>query len=157
MQTFIWNKRLETGIQEVDEQHLRLVELINRMANLVTEGKDDDAAIDAILGELGEYASYHFDEEESLMEERGIDRRHFEHHQLQHSQFIDKVGQMWDSRDQQGKPEGKPAAAIGDYLSSWLSSHILEEDQAMALQLALIAAGVSPEAAYQKEQSGRGR
>jgi hemerythrin-like metal-binding protein len=155
MQTFIWNQRFETGIAAVDEQHLRLVELINSMAKLVTEGKDDDAAIDAILGELGEYASYHFDEEESLMEESGIDRRHFEHHQLQHSQFIDQVGQMWDSRDKQGKPEGKPAAAIGEYLSSWLSSHILEEDQAMALQLALIAAGVAPEAAYQKEQSGR--
>jgi len=151
MQTFVWNQRFETGIGEVDEQHLRLVELVNRIVNLVTESKDDEAAIDAILGELGEYASYHFDEEESLMEERGVDRRHIEHHQRQHSQFIDQVGQMWDSRH----TLKRPAEAIGDFLSSWLSSHILEEDQSMAQQIVLIANGASAEAAYQKAQGGR--
>lgn len=151
MQTFVWNKQFETGLDEVDQQHLRLVEFINLFTNLVAEGKGDDAALDAILGELGDYASYHFDEEEELMGEHRLDRRHIEHHQSQHGQFIERVSQMWDKRDTMEKP----AEVLGEFLSSWLASHILEEDQSMARQIDLIAKGMSPDAAYQSEQRSK--
>lgn len=146
MHTFIWNKQFETGIESVDQQHLHLVELINRIADLVINGKDDDAAVDSILGALGEYAAFHFSDEESLMEERGLDRRHIEQHQLQHSQFIEQLSQIWDKRESLENP----AEVLGDFLSSWLASHILEEDQSMARQMDLIAEGVSPHAAYRQ-------
>lgn len=145
MRTFVWSKQFETGIQSVDEQHLKLVDLINHFSDLVGKGKSDDAALDAILGELGEYAGFHFAEEEALMEERGLDRRHVEHHQTQHSQFVDQLSDMWDKRDS----PAHSAEVLCDFLSSWLASHILEEDQLMARQMALIAGGASPQSAYQ--------
>ncbi|MCX7179797.1 MAG: bacteriohemerythrin [Proteobacteria bacterium] len=149
MQTFVWNPQFDTGLEEVDQQHLRLVEFINLMVNLVAAGQADDAALDKVLGELGDYASYHFDEEEGLMEEMGVDRRHVEHHQLQHSQFIDQVSQTWETRD----TLEKPAEVLGEYLCTWLAAHILEEDQSMARQIALIAQGVAPAEAYRREAS----
>lgn len=145
MQTFVWNKQFETGIATVDQQHLTLVELINRFAVLVNSGKSDEAALDAILGELGEYASFHFAEEEELMEERGLDRRFLERHERQHSQFIEQLSMMWDKR----ASLENPAEALGDFLSSWLASHILEEDQSMALQMSLIKIGMPPDEAFE--------
>lgn len=146
MQAFAWSKQFETGIAEVDEQHLKLVELINRFADQVASGKSDDATLDAIMGELGEYASFHFSEEEELMEDRNLDRMHVEHHQTQHNRFVDQLSEMWEKRDS----AAHSARVLGEFLSSWLATHILEEDQSMARQMDLIASGTSPHAAYQQ-------
>ncbi len=148
MQIFIWNERFETGIAAVDQQHRHLVELINRVGSLVIDGSGDDGSVAEILGELGSYARYHFAEEERLMTERGIAARHVEQHQFQHLQFIEQVGQMWATRG----TLGKAVEVLSDFLSSWLSFHILQEDQAMAKQIGLIASGMSPEDAYAQQQ-----
>lgn len=154
MQNFVWNQRFETGINTVDEQHRHLVDLINRIVMLGSDGKSDIvAAVDAILGELGNYASYHFDEEESLMAERGVASRHVEMHQLEHSRFIERVGQIWDARDAQDKP----VEVLENFLTSWLTEHILEVDHLMARQIELIGKGMSPDAAYRTTLSADGR
>jgi len=144
MQTFVWSERFETGLETVDQQHRHLVDLINQVGSMVIEGSRDDAAVANILGELGNYAKYHFAEEERLMAERGVAAPHVAQHQLQHRQFIDQVGQMWATRS----TLGKPVEVLGNFLSSWLSFHILQEDQAMAKQIALIAGGIKPGDAY---------
>jgi hemerythrin len=151
MESFVWNKQFETGIEDVDQQHLKLVEGVNQFAVLVNSGQDSDAALDAILGELGEYAAFHFLEEEELMDEYGVDRRHIEHHKMQHSQFIDKLTEMWDSR----AALEHPGEALGDYLSSWLASHILDEDQSMARQIFLIKKGTPADEAFESEQPSK--
>ncbi|MFA6314051.1 MAG: bacteriohemerythrin [Sterolibacterium sp.] len=147
MQPFVWNQRFVTGLDTVDQQHRHLVDLINRVAILVIEGAGDEATIEAILAELGSYAGYHFGEEERLMAARRVDPRHVERHQSHHRQFIEQVGQMWATRD----TLEKPAEVLGNFLSSWLTFHILEEDQAMARQVGRIAGGESPETAYERE------
>lgn len=147
MQTFIWKPEFDTGIETVDQQHHHLVNLINRLGTVVFDGSNFESAVVPILAELADYASTHFSDEESLMEDSGVDRRHFMHHQLQHSQFIDEVEKIFDLSGTQQNP----IETVGTFLSSWLVNHILEEDQSMARQMIMIKNGATPNEAYESE------
>jgi hemerythrin-like metal-binding protein len=147
MQTFVWKPEFDTGIETVDQQHHQLVNLVNRLGTVVFDGRNFESAVVPILGELAEYASNHFSDEECLMEDCGVDRRHIVHHQLQHSQFIDEVEKIFALSSTQQNP----IETVGTFLSSWLVNHILEEDQSMARQIVMIKNGATPNAAYDNE------
>lgn len=82
MTSFIWDRHFLTGISEVDEQHHGLVDLINAFGDHVAAGDASSAELTKIVGQLREYARYHFREEEALMEAGGIDPRALEARQL---------------------------------------------------------------------------
>ena len=147
MQTFEWKPEFDTGIETVDQQHHQLVNLVNRLGTVVFNGRNFESAVVPILTELAEYAANHFSDEESLMEDCRVDRRHIVHHQLQHSQFIDEVEKIFDLSN---TPQD-PIETVGNFLSSWLVNHILEEDQSMARQIIMIKNGATPSAAYEKQ------
>lgn len=150
MQTLVWTQQFDTGIDEVDRQHRQLVDIINRLGALATTGHADDKTIESLLGELVDYAFLHFEDEENLMETRGVDRRHIEHHQQQHGQFIEQVTEIWDRRT----AEANAAEQLGEFLTTWLASHILDEDQYMARQITLIVSGCVAADAYRQAQRG---
>ena len=45
MESFQWTRQFETGIGDIDEQHLRLVELINAFGDHLTGSADLDLAV----------------------------------------------------------------------------------------------------------------
>ncbi len=46
MKTFDWDQNFATGIDEVDDQHRFLVELINQLGQaMATQGAEDDAPL----------------------------------------------------------------------------------------------------------------
>ncbi|MFA7268382.1 MAG: bacteriohemerythrin [Sterolibacterium sp.] len=148
MQPFAWNKRFETGIAVIDEQHHLLVGLINRVSDLLIKGGDVDEELPQIVSELKDYVGFHFATEEDLMAASGIDRRHFELHRKHHRHFVEQLEQMWAMHAMQEQP----VEILEDFLSSWLTYHILGEDQSTARQLALIAGGMTADTAWQHEQ-----
>jgi hemerythrin-like metal-binding protein len=148
MQAFVWNSRFETGIASVDEQHRRLVEIVNLMGDVLIDGSSTEESIGDVFGKLAEYAQYHFADEERLMAEAGLDQKHAGLHQQNHRQFVDQLTNMWKGRAELENS----AEVLHGFLSSWLAFHILEEDQAMARQLTLIHQGVAADDAFQREQ-----
>ncbi|TXT35622.1 MAG: signal transduction protein [Comamonadaceae bacterium] len=140
---FPWNSNLETGIDLIDEQHHKLVDLINRLAQQHVQGATE-AEVQAILGELGDYADYHFRTEEAIWQTAlaGDDwlTRHIETHQ----RFFAHMVEM-----QSGQ---RPFQAVLDdlfsYLIQWLAYHILDNDKRMALALKAVEQGASIEAAH---------
>jgi len=62
---FPWNENFNTEVAEIDEQHKKLVRLLNLLAGHVTF-QADLPALDAIFNELADYAAYHFRTEEVL-------------------------------------------------------------------------------------------
>lgn len=68
MNTITWSSKLNTGVKNIDEQHRRLVKLVNNLVAGIQEGFADDIT-DGICRELIEYTKYHFRDEEMLMEE----------------------------------------------------------------------------------------
>lgn len=149
MGSFRWNHCFETGLDEIDEQHRHLVDVINKFGKLLVENEVQAEDVETVFKELTSYASYHFQEEESLMSRVGIDRRHRKRHLKSHHDFLQEVTQI-----HAGISPGhfKAAQDLFIYLSHWLAYHILGTDQDMGRQLKAIEAGVSASAAYEEEE-----
>lgn len=149
MESFHWDKHFETGLQAVDEQHHHLVDIINQLGEILTDSAQvsfDD--IEKVFGELAAYAQYHFTEEESLMEQLGIDQRHLEQHRHAHNSFLREVTEMHAEISPNNTDEAKPLLG---FLISWLAYHILGSDQSMARQIAAIRSGQTPAQAFLSE------
>ncbi|MDR9425616.1 MAG: bacteriohemerythrin, partial [Marinobacter sp.] len=121
-----WNPSFETGIEVIDEQHRRLVELLNDLAHQYVYGLEL-AEVERIVGGLVDYAAYHFNTEEALWKEVLAGDQWFEAHQHTHNGFVQKVRKL-----QSELVQNENLPALDDLLSfliSWLAHHILYEDK----------------------------
>jgi hemerythrin len=152
METFHWNRQFETGLESVDQQHHSLVDLINRFSTSLGEGVAvDPEELEHIYGELASYAKTHFQDEQQLMQQEGVDPRHQEAHAREHDSFLLDVTRIHGGADQSLVTEARP---LLNFLTYWLAYHILGMDQAMARQIAAIRAGTTPAAAYGASEPG---
>lgn len=150
MESFQWSNTFVTGLLEVDEQHHRLVDLINRFGTIL--GESDTLVIHemaSVFDELADYADYHFKEEETLMGTEGLDERHVHRHRHAHTQFLEEVVRL--------RGEFTPSCLAGGesllkFLTHWLAYHILGTDQAMARQVKAVRGGLSPERACDQHE-----
>lgn len=144
MEAFRWDASFQTGLGEVDEQHHRLVDLINRFSGVVEAGEGvAPGEFEGVFRELAEYTQQHFAWEERLTLEWGIDARHRELHLEAHAAFIRQLFHM-----RTGPQEEAAGRELLAFLTHWLAYHILGTDQAMARQIAEIKSGATPEAAF---------
>lgn len=88
MQSFIWNSNYETGVAEVDEQHQELVKIINNYSHLLANNSATIEDIDKTLETLITYTKFHFNEEETLMCNIGLDPRHIKLHKGLHRGLV---------------------------------------------------------------------
>lgn len=123
MVLFEWDNKYVIGINEVDEQHKRLVQLINELHEAMSEGRGKEETRNVLM-KLMDYSMYHFRTEEELMDRHGYNE--LVHHQTQHLSFVDKVKELTRRHD-----EGEFMISIEtiEFLKEWLSSHILVSDK----------------------------
>ena len=148
MKAFVWDTRFETGITLVDTQHRHLVEIVNQLGEVLIAGNATEDAMATVFAELARYAQQHFADEEALMQQAGLDPRHCAAHQQHHQQFVAQLVAMWGGRANLADA----ANVLHGYLSSWLTFHILEEDQAMARQLTRVHGGTPAPDAFEQDQ-----
>lgn len=120
-----WTAKLETGIESIDFQHQQLVNMINNLAQALSDppGPGQDLIISVTLEQLINYTHMHFGHEESLMEK--ADYEHIKSHILAHKELKEKV-QDFAARLKRGEPDlGQP---ILEFLKSWLINHIMKID-----------------------------
>jgi hemerythrin len=146
LKTFIWGRHFETGIATIDEQHRRLVALINRLSESFGAEGTDPAALHGIFDELAQYAKEHFGVEERLMQTEGLAPEYIARHRAVHAEFAAQLNLLWKSRDSMNDPE----ETLLGFLVAWLGFHILGEDRAMATQIVAVRAGARPEAAFEQ-------
>ena len=149
---FTWNESFLTHLSSVDEQHERLVGLINNLGELVmsTEAIETQAFADmrdAIL----DYAQVHFDDEESQMAKAGLDPRHLDLHLAEHRSFLNEALNLGNLDALGDSVPSESARALVEYLVRWLAYHILGIDQCMARQLRAIHDGQSPAQAFEND------
>lgn len=146
MEAFVWDQRFVTGIDVIDEQHHRLVDITNRLGDVMVAGDAiSEGRMQVLFFELSSYAREHFHDEEVLMREAGLDARHIETHTSHHRQFVEQLAMMWRTRGAMQNP----TETLHGFLAAWLAFHILGEDKAMARQIGLVKAGKTPPAAYE--------
>jgi len=144
MKSFVWGPHFETGLNEVDEEHHRLVDLINQLGDSLAGDQVNEAELVKLIGELNAYAHYHFDNEEQLMVQRGMDQRYIEDHQSVHRGFLEDVQRFTVS-------DTSRVESLLNYLINWLGYHILGMDQSMARQLRSMAEGDTAAQSYEQE------
>ncbi len=148
MEAFVWDQRFVTGIDIVDEQHRRLVDITNRLGDVMLAGDAmSEGRLQVLFLELSGYAREHFRDEEVLMRETALDMRHIETHTMHHRQFVEQLAAMWRTRGAMKNP----TETLHGFLSAWLAYHILGEDQSMARQIAQVSSGELPATAYDVE------
>lgn len=146
MSFFTWTDDFLTGIDIVDRQHRRLVELINTAAPVLTANTPaQDAERQALFFGLTDYAGEHFRTEEELMRVQGLEPRVLEHHRQTHAKMLQDV-LAWQERLASGDMQA--GQEFLGFLAGWLMFHVLGEDQAMARQVRAIQSGLTPAEAY---------
>lgn len=146
MESFQWNPCFVTGITMVDEQHHKLVDLINQFGELLMRSQGiGTEEIETVFGELTRYAQVHFQDEELLMAQAGLDPRHLSHHKGEHTGFLQDVAYLHNSLHAGNRQD---ASALLAFLSNWLAYHILGTDQLMTCLMNAEKSGQSQEQAY---------
>ncbi len=137
-EVFPWSPHLETGIAIIDEQHRKLVALINRLAQQHVEGASE-SEMAVILGELGDYADYHFKTEEGIWHGALAGDAWFDKHVQTHQAFFAHIVELHAG--------DRPFQAVLDdlfsYLIRWLAYHILDNDKRMAMAVLAMREGLS--------------
>jgi hemerythrin len=117
-----WNDDLSVGIQEIDEQHRILINLIYRIFN---EGliKRNASVANEVLAELVQYTVIHFAVEESLF--RIFDYPGYEVHKEQHEELKNQVMALKEKVEQGEEINTQ----LISFLRNWLKNHIVQEDK----------------------------
>ena len=121
MTLLVWQAELETGIDVIDQQHQRIVALINQLG----EAKDREG-LATVLEELVDYTLSHFAFEEELMEEAGYPFSAA--HKRVHEVFTKRVSE-YRLRFEAGEDIVDDLRSM---LSRWLFNHIRNDDKAYA-------------------------
>jgi hemerythrin len=127
---FTWDDDFLTGTAEIDEQHRRLIALIDEFYKALGR-TEPRAAIERLLRGLLEYTNYHFSTEERYM--RQVQYPDLQAHLAQHEAFADK---MQDVAERFFKGDLVLSLEITQFLRDWLSGHILGVDKRLGQFLA---------------------
>lgn len=116
-----WRDELDSGISVIDDQHRRIVDMINQLHQ--AQLRADAGVVATVIEELVDYTLSHFAFEESMMEEAGyaFTRAHKRVHEL----FIRRVGEY---RERFARGEDV-ADELKSLLGRWLFNHILNDDR----------------------------
>ena len=120
MALLVWLPELDTDIEEIDRQHRRIVEYINKLHEL--KATHDRAELGEVIGEMVDYTLSHFVFEEALIENAGY--LFAGPHKKVHELFAKRVA-LFQSRFDAGEDV---TDELHGMLSRWLFNHIRNED-----------------------------
>ncbi len=127
MALLVWQDDLNIGIDVIDQQHRRIIEMLNHL--YVAQTSLQRAAVGEVIDEVVDYTMSHFAFEEELMEEAGYP--FCAAHKRVHEVFIKRVSE-YRMRFQAGEDISDELRTM---LSRWLFNHIRGDDQAYAEQV----------------------
>ncbi len=129
MSLITWGPLLSVGHKDIDEQHQKLVDMLNRLNDELHSGQGV-ATLRTILDELVQYTVYHFGTEERLATEAGLGLS--AQHKAEHDGFVADIAAF-----QQKFEAGSATLSVEvmHFLRDWLSRHIMQTDKKLALAL----------------------
>ncbi|MDX8409925.1 MAG: bacteriohemerythrin [Mariprofundales bacterium] len=137
---FPWNANFETGVPVIDQQHQKLVALVNKLANHLAYASDD-LTLNRVLDELTDYTVYHFKAEEAIWRKHLLADAMTIAHEQEHQAFIDEIGKARGAQSVEGSE--KVIEEILSFLTHWLAFHILENDMCMAKVVLAVQKGMA--------------
>lgn len=118
-----WTKNLEIDIQEIDNQHQKLVKILNELYAAYSEKKHKDV-IRKTIEELVDYTHYHFKTEEDYFKKFNYEGA--EAHIKEHEEFINTINEFVLKFS---KYDGILTLKVLMFLKDWVKNHIQGTDR----------------------------
>jgi len=122
-----WTDELSIGIDSIDEQHKKLVNMINALNEAMLTNSSHEL-LGKIFTGLAAYTQQHFAYEENMFAEYGYTDS--EEHKRQHNELIAQVVELKEQFIE--NPQGTMSADLMLFLKRWLTNHIMRTDKEYA-------------------------
>lgn len=123
MPLFNWSDKFSVHVDEMDQQHKVLVNLINYFYEARQLNRDQEV-LGKVLEELVKYAEMHFDSEEKLM--KAFHYPEYTAHQAEHHSLLQKVLNM---RERLRNGDKYILTDVAILMNDWLTEHLLTQDK----------------------------
>ncbi|MFY9644458.1 MAG: bacteriohemerythrin [Terriglobales bacterium] len=124
MPLMTWNDKLSVGVNVIDDDHKKLVSLVNELYDGITAGKGKEA-LGKILDRLVDYTKVHFDREEQFFARTAYPAAAA--HKQEHT---DLTKQVLDVQAKYKRGEVLTLSLeVMNFLKNWLVNHIQGSDK----------------------------
>ena len=120
-----WVPDYSVGVKELDEQHKKIIEIINRITKLIEENNYSDQDVQDIVKELSDYADYHFTNEEIYFRE--FDFEQTAAHIQEHEKYRNKMRSILADHTPERSKE--TLIELDDFINKWWVQHINHVDK----------------------------
>ncbi|MDD2541173.1 MAG: bacteriohemerythrin [Desulfuromonadaceae bacterium] len=121
-----WEERYSVGNERLDQQHQKIVGMINLLGEAMDAGTERPALM-KILSDLAGYTKTHFAEEILMMEQCGYPK--LDEHRTQHALLNRQLAEFYRNFYTISRPQSTEVIA---FLLNWLYEHILQQDKQYA-------------------------
>lgn len=118
-----WTDEYSVNVPEMDDQHRKLIGLINDLHDAMRSGKGKDS-IERILKELVDYSRIHFTAEEDLIEAHG-----YPGYQRQKESHAELTRKVLDFQTKFRDRQAVLTVELMSFLKDWLIVHIVGMDK----------------------------
>jgi len=117
-----WNQDLSVNIKSIDDQHKKLIDMLNDFYDNITN-RSNKENISKLIKAMKAYTIEHFTQEESLMKNHRYS--YYESHKKEHEHFIARVNEVEEKFN-----SGKLVLSLEmtSFLFEWLKKHIQGTD-----------------------------
>ena len=116
----LWQSSYSVGIKVIDEQHMELIRLTNKLfASCMAGNEQSRSSFLSVIHEVVDYVGYHFGSEEKMMER--VNYPDYANHKLEHTNFVREVLVKVEEFN-----TGKMLAPLSFvyYLKDWVLHHV---------------------------------
>lgn len=115
-----WTAEDSVGIESIDDQHKRLVDMTNRLFKAIMDDHGIPQAKE-LLEELAEYVAEHFTYEEKLLAQHGYPRDLLIEHVEEHRKWTQRI---YDFMVKYNADDPTVDIELYDMLREWVTDHL---------------------------------
>lgn len=123
MPLITWTDSFSVKVAEIDKEHKKLVEMINKLYDAMKVGKSKDV-MGEILNNLISYTATHFKTEEKYFDLYNYPEK--ETHKAEHKEFVKTVTKFKNDFD---SGNATISIEVMNFLKDWLTKHINGTDK----------------------------
>jgi hemerythrin-like metal-binding protein len=127
-----WSQVLSVEVDEIDDDHRKLISIFNILNRAIADGESPDY-LAAVLEELINCTIWHFSHEERLMLKYGYGE--IEEHKAMHRELTKSAGEFQEKVLQADKSILEEDVL---FLERWLTEHILTDDSRLGAYLSQV-------------------
>jgi hemerythrin-like metal-binding protein len=118
-----WTEEISVGISIFDEEHKKLIALLNKLNDAMLKGQAKNIMED-IIKELIDYTETHFKHEEDTMQKHNYPG--LAEQVTEHTTFDNK---MHEIQEQYSNGSITLSISVYNFLTSWIKNHIMKTDK----------------------------